>query len=147
MTTTITTAATMAKITWRVANVYGSAVRVRVAEKTMKQPATVRTSWASSRTQSMLRLGSAGLERMLPRPESGLRCSIERPIGVDSVLGAGRHARGDRVGVRARHAGDVHLGEVLGRLFLGGVERLGQHDGVEGEHVRQRLEHALHDRR
>jgi hypothetical protein len=29
----------------------------------------------------MLRLGSAGLERMLPRPESGLRCSIERPIG------------------------------------------------------------------
>ena len=80
ITTTITMEAAMAKMTWRVTNVYGSAVRTRVAEKTTKHPATVSTAWASSSTQSMLRLGSAGLERMLPRPESGLRCSIDRPI-------------------------------------------------------------------
>ena len=81
MTTNITTVAAMAKITWRVTNVYGSAVRTRVAENTTKQPATVSAAWASMRTQSMLRLGSAGLERMLPRPESGLRWSIDRPTG------------------------------------------------------------------
>ena len=67
----------MAKITWRVTYVYGSAVRVRVAENTTKQPAIVSAAWAVISTQSMLRLGSAGLERMLPRPESGLRCSID----------------------------------------------------------------------
>ena len=70
----------MAKITWRVTNVYGSAVRTRVAEKTTKHPATVSAICAVSSTQSMLRLGSAGLERMLPSPESGLRCSIDSPI-------------------------------------------------------------------
>ena len=61
----------MAKMTWRVTKVYGSAVRVRVAEKTTKHPMTVSADWARSSTQSMLRLGSPGLERMLPSPESG----------------------------------------------------------------------------
>src|SRR5215203_4056641 len=81
ITTTIARTATIAKITWRVTNVYGSTVRVRVAEKTMKHPATVSANWLAISTQSMFRLGSAGLERMLPSPESGLRCSIESPTG------------------------------------------------------------------
>ena len=52
-------------------------MRVRVAENTTKQPAIVNAAWAVISTQSMLRLGSAGLERMLPSPESGLRCSMD----------------------------------------------------------------------
>ena len=86
-------------------------MRIRVAEKTTKQPATVSAAWASISTQSMLRLGSAGLERMLPSPESGLRCSIDRPIGlVDRPDRAGvaccgmqlASTRGQRLGRRPR---------------------------------------------
>ena len=80
ITMTMAKAAAMAKMTWRVTNSYGSVVRPRVAEKTMKQPITVSTPCPSSRTQSMLRVGAAGLERTLPRPESGLRWSIDSAI-------------------------------------------------------------------
>ena len=55
-------------------------MRVRVAENTTKQPAIANAAWASISTQSMLRLGSAGLDRMLPKPESGLRCNIDNPM-------------------------------------------------------------------
>ena len=82
-------------------------MRVRVAEKTMKQPATVSASWAVISTQSMFRLGSAGLERMLPSPESGLRCSIDRAIGRLSRRAG--PARCD-----AGHAADVDVTHRLG---------------------------------
>ncbi len=82
----------MAKITCRVANAYGSAAtRVRDAENTTKQPATVRASCTDISTQSMLRLGSAGLAPMLPRPESGLRLKNEVAIGAQCV--SNRRAR------------------------------------------------------
>ncbi len=50
----------------------------------MKQPITVNAAWASINVQSTLRLGAAGLERMLPRPESGLRRtrSVGKSVGV-----------------------------------------------------------------
>ena len=55
----------------------------------------------------MLRLGSPGLERMLPSPESGLRCSMDSAMAsVDRArLGrpGGRHAR--RVDGAAEGAG------------------------------------------
>ena len=74
MTSDITTTATIAKITCRVTNAYGSSkTRVREAEKTTKKPMVVSANWTVINTQSMFRLGSAGLARMLPRPESGLR--------------------------------------------------------------------------
>ena len=40
-----------------------------------KQPMVASAAWSRRSTQSTLRLGSPGLERMLPRPEFGLRCS------------------------------------------------------------------------
>src|SRR5262245_51699781 len=113
----------MAKITWRVTKTYGSAVRVRVAEKTTKQPITVSVDWASRRTQSMLRLGSPGLDRMLPSPESGFRCSICRVI-------ASVHGTGDRL-VGGGHAGRVDRGGGGSRFGAVEIERLGHVHRVE----------------
>src|SRR5262245_65017167 len=126
----------MAKITWRVTKTYGSAVRVRVAEKTTKHPITVSVDWASRRTQSMLRLGSPGLDRMLPSPESGLRwsiCSVMASVHR-AVLGraGGGHARG--VDGRGR----------LGGFVAVGIERIGDVHRVERGDPGQRLVHALH---
>ena len=70
----MTTMAMIANTTWRVANAYGSAeIRVLDAENTTKNPMIVSANWTAINTQSTLRLGSAGLAPMLPRPESGLR--------------------------------------------------------------------------
>ena len=64
----------IAKTTWRVAKAYGSAeIRVLDAEYTTKKPMMVSANCTDISTQSTLRLGSAGLAPMLPRPESGLR--------------------------------------------------------------------------
>ncbi len=76
----------MAKITWRVRKRNESGVRVRVAEYTTAQPMTVNAAWTAMSTQSTLRRGSAGLARMLPSPESGLRCSRALLTGRSRTL-------------------------------------------------------------
>ena len=90
-------------------------MRVRVAEKTMKQPITVSADWASSSTQSMLRLGSPGLDRMLPKPGVGL--ALEHLQSAMALV--------DRAGAlagcvlwpcsRCRRAGRSWAGSVLSR--------------------------------
>src|SRR5262245_66382257 len=128
----------MAKITWRVTKTYGSAVLGRVAENTTKHPITVSVDCASRRTQSMLRLGSPGLDRMLPSPESGLRWSICRVI-------ASVHGPGDGL-VGGGHAGRADRSGRLCRFGAVEIERLGHVHRVEGRDAGQRLVHALHAR-
>ena len=63
----------IANTTWRVTNAYGSsAMRVRDAEYTTKQPVTVSTPCVSSSTQSTLRLGIAGARADVAEPAVGL---------------------------------------------------------------------------
>ena len=56
-------------------------MRVREAEKTTKNPMMVSANCTTMSTQSTLRLGSAGLAPMLPRPESGRRERNDVAIG------------------------------------------------------------------
>ena len=116
-------------------------MRVRVAENTTKQPAIVSAACAVINTQSMFRLGSAGLERMLPRPESGLRCNIDSAMGQSPPDG--------RVGslfVLRMHSAST-FGQRLGRLVARDVERLGDRHWVEWASPREGEVHALDDGR
>src|SRR6056297_2139054 len=134
------TMATMANTTCRVAKAYGSSTsRVLDVEKTMKQPATVRIICTVSRTQSMFRLGSAGLALMLPSPESGRRernavtCAGSGPSFGD-LDGAEPACETGRIRHRLRRCRGDRLR----------VERVRQHHRIGLRHTRQLHEHALH---
>src|SRR3954454_16780133 len=55
----------------------------------VKRPMIARAPCASTRIQSMLRLGEPGLALMLPKPESGLRDSMFRAIDQSRASTAG----------------------------------------------------------